>query len=258
MEVNKIYHMDAFEGLKLIPDKSVNLAIIDPPYNIGVVTKRNGKKIVNSWDKIENYQEWIRQLLKEVHRVLVDNGVVYIWHNDMKQISEMLHNIATDKIFTLQSFCIWDKGESYRARSWLNRRQSSPTALRSWFNICEYCLHLLKNSDAESLCGYRGLEIINSNPECYRTLKDWYKSELIRLCITEKEVAEYYTRATGKKPHMLKHYFKDSQFGIPTKKYGKVYMFLLDFVGAMKSCGRTMKSCGIHIMLMPGIAIYGI
>ena len=43
MELNKIYHMDAFEGLKLIPDKSVNLAILDPPYNIGVITMRDNR-----------------------------------------------------------------------------------------------------------------------------------------------------------------------------------------------------------------------
>ena len=29
MELDKIYNMDAFDGMKQIPDKSVNLAIID-------------------------------------------------------------------------------------------------------------------------------------------------------------------------------------------------------------------------------------
>ena len=42
MELDKIYNMDAFEGMKQIPDKSINLAIIDPPYNIGVTTQVNG------------------------------------------------------------------------------------------------------------------------------------------------------------------------------------------------------------------------
>ena len=218
MELNKIYHMDAFEGLKLIPDESVNLAIIDPPYNIGVVTKRNGKEIVNSWDKIENYQEWIEQLLKEVYRVLTDNGVMYLWHNDMQQIADILHNSSVNGMFTFRSFCIWDKGKSYRAQSWANRRENGATALRSWFNICEYCLHFFKDSNAGSKWSRTGLECIKSNPECYRPLKDWYNSELMRLGITEKDVAEYYTLVTGKKPHMLRHYFKDSQFEIPTKK----------------------------------------
>ena len=32
MELNKIYHMDAFEGLKLIPDNSIDMVLTDPPY----------------------------------------------------------------------------------------------------------------------------------------------------------------------------------------------------------------------------------
>ena len=218
MELNKIYHMDAFEGLKLIPDKSVNLAILDPPYNIGVITMRDNRPQKNAWDKITNYQEWIEQLLKEVYRVLTDNGVMYLWHNDMQQIADILHNSSVNRMFTFRSFCIWDKGKGYRAQSWANRRENGATALRSWFNICEYCLHFFKDSNADSKWRRTGLERINSNPECYRPLKDWYNSELMRLGITEKDVAEYYTLVTGKKPHMLRHYFKDSQFEIPTKK----------------------------------------
>ena len=110
MELNKIYNMDAFDGMKQIPDKSVNLAIIDPPYNIGVTTIVNGKKVLNQWDKIDNYQEWMRALLAEVARVLVDTGVVYLWHNDVPQITEILHNIKQDGNFAFRSFCIWDKG----------------------------------------------------------------------------------------------------------------------------------------------------
>ena len=69
------------------------------------------------------------------------------------------------------------------------------------------------------------LERINNDPECYKPLKEWYRSELERLNITEKDIASKYTEATGKKPHMLKHYFKDYQFEIPTKKiWESVYL----------------------------------
>ena len=215
MELNKIYNMDAFDGMKQIPDKSVNLAIIDPPYNIGVTTQVNGKEILNQWDKIDNYQEWMRALLAEVARVLVDTGVVYLWHNDVPQITEILHNIKQDGNFAFRSFCIWDKGDGYRARSWHRRRVGGGSALRSWFNICEYCLHLFKIGGA---AGGTGLERINSNPECYASLKEWYKRELRRLGIGITDIAEQYTKATGRKPYMLRHYFQDNQFEIPTQK----------------------------------------
>ena len=32
MELNKIYNMDCMEGMKEIPDKYFELAIVDPPY----------------------------------------------------------------------------------------------------------------------------------------------------------------------------------------------------------------------------------
>jgi len=36
IELNKIYCMDALELLKQLPDKSVDLVLIDPPYGIGI------------------------------------------------------------------------------------------------------------------------------------------------------------------------------------------------------------------------------
>ena len=34
MEINKIYNEDCLVGLKRIPDKSIDLVLIDPPYEI--------------------------------------------------------------------------------------------------------------------------------------------------------------------------------------------------------------------------------
>ena len=36
MEVNKIYNEDCLVGLKKIPDNSIDLVLIDPPYDISV------------------------------------------------------------------------------------------------------------------------------------------------------------------------------------------------------------------------------
>lgn len=49
-------------------------------------------------------------------------------------------------------------------------------------------------------------------------MKEWYKRELGRLGIGMTDIAEQYTKATGRKPYMLRHYFQDSQFEIPTQK----------------------------------------
>ena len=73
METNKIYNMDALEFLKQIEDKSINLIVIDPPYNINK----------DSWDKLEDYENWLKSVILELQRVLKDNGSFYMFHSEM-------------------------------------------------------------------------------------------------------------------------------------------------------------------------------
>ncbi len=71
MEVNKIICGDCLEIMKEIPDKSINLIIADPPYNI--------KKA--DWDKFESqekYIDWSMQWIEEAARVLKETGTIYI------------------------------------------------------------------------------------------------------------------------------------------------------------------------------------
>ncbi|MDE5737568.1 MAG: hypothetical protein K2H93_04300 [Oscillospiraceae bacterium] len=51
----KLMQGDCLELIKIIPDCSIDLVLIDPPYNISATTKKNGKKEKNQWDNIEDY-----------------------------------------------------------------------------------------------------------------------------------------------------------------------------------------------------------
>lgn len=44
IELNKIYNMDCLEGMKEIPDGSVDLVLIDPPYGIDFKSGRSKNK----------------------------------------------------------------------------------------------------------------------------------------------------------------------------------------------------------------------
>ena len=211
----KLYRGDCMEMIRGVPDKSIDLVLTDPPYNIGKA----------DWDKIDGYTDWCAEWIKECSRVLKDNGGMYIWHNDMAQIAELMERMKGDGLFSFISFCIWDKGEGYRCRSWAQRDPEGKTALRSWFNRCEYCLEFVKNGGVNTAWDKTGREKINSNPNCYKPLKSWYVSECERLGLDKQAIEKAYTEATGKKPYMLRHYFQDSQFLIPTKQvWETVYM----------------------------------
>ena len=127
LKMNEIYNMDCIEGMKQLPDKSVNLIVADPPYNIGIA----------KWDKIHNYVDWCGLWFKECERLLKDNGSFYFWHNDMAQIAQLMEWIRLNTAFVFNSFIVWDKGD-FRANSWKNPMPDNP--LRSWFNTAEYCL----------------------------------------------------------------------------------------------------------------------
>ena len=214
----KLLQGDCLELMKDIPDSSVDMVLTDPPYNIGVTTQKNGKKTVNAWDKIDGYIDWCVEWIQLCSRKLKPNGVLYFWHNDMEQIAKLMEAIREKTSLAFVSFCIWDKGDSYRAQSWHQRNADGKTALRSWFNVCEYCLHFFNApKDADASWKHTGLDRIKSNPECFLPLKEWYTTEKKRLGLTDDDIAKKYTEVTGKKPYMLRHYFKDSQFEIPTQ-----------------------------------------
>jgi DNA modification methylase len=75
MEQNKIYHIDCFDGFKLLENKSVNHVFTSPPYN----RKRNDKYEHHN-DCIDDYFGWLCNVIDECIRV--SKG--YVFFNIMK------------------------------------------------------------------------------------------------------------------------------------------------------------------------------
>lgn len=125
---------DCLEKMKEIPDKKIKLVLMDPPYNI---------KKEKEWDsfKDKEYIEFMGKVFKECERILVDNGSMYFFHNDMQQISSLMQYLKTNSNFIYNSFIVCDKG-NFRSLSWKNPTEKNN--LRSWFNTCEYILYYIK------------------------------------------------------------------------------------------------------------------
>lgn len=60
---------DCLEALKELPDKSVQLICIDPPYNLDLA----------DWDTYDNYMDWCADWLNECWRVLKNEGSLVIF-----------------------------------------------------------------------------------------------------------------------------------------------------------------------------------
>ena len=90
---------DSIEVMQGMAEKSVNLIVADPPYNIGKA----------DWDKIDNYIEWCQSWVLECQRVLADNGSMYIFHNDFMQIIDLAKMIQDKTGFVFKQLVIWNK-----------------------------------------------------------------------------------------------------------------------------------------------------
>lgn len=95
----KLYKGDCLEMLRNVEDKSIQLICIDPPYNIGKDT----------WDNIENYNDFMISIIKILERKLKDNGSFFMFHNDMEMISELMVNIKKQTKFIFKQMIVWNK-----------------------------------------------------------------------------------------------------------------------------------------------------
>lgn len=67
--INKVICGDCLELMKQIPDKSIDLVFVDPPYNVG---KDYGPTHNDNMGDDE-YKSWIKNVIKEVKRISVNS-----------------------------------------------------------------------------------------------------------------------------------------------------------------------------------------
>lgn len=92
---NKVTNSDCLDILCDVPDKSIDLVVIDPPYKLempeksgvdALLSKKNIKRVNEEWDKfsLDEYIIWSEKWIKESFRVIKDTGSVFIfgsYHN---------------------------------------------------------------------------------------------------------------------------------------------------------------------------------
>ncbi|OZU89075.1 site-specific DNA-methyltransferase [Virgibacillus indicus] len=95
---------DCVNLLKEIPDNSVQLVLIDPPYNIDMA----------NWDTFDNYIEWASKWLFEAERILTENGSFVIFggiqfeNEKSGDLLELMHYIRHHSNLKLVNLIIWN------------------------------------------------------------------------------------------------------------------------------------------------------
>lgn len=117
LEINMIHQLDCFEFLTRVGDETVDLAVIDPPYNL--------KKA--SWDTFESEDRflkftysWIDALIPKIKQ----NGSLYIFNTPYNCAYILQHLVKRGLKF--QNWITWDKrdGMGGARRRFSNRQET--------------------------------------------------------------------------------------------------------------------------------------
>ncbi|QVY62976.1 DNA-methyltransferase [Cytobacillus gottheilii] len=113
LELNRIYQRDCIEGMRMLPDESVDLVVTDPAYPcISGGRKKNAGQpsgiLLKNDGKIFNYNEVdMKDWMTEVYRVLKTGSHFYTMTNVLN-LQKML-NIGVELGFKLHNILIWKK-----------------------------------------------------------------------------------------------------------------------------------------------------
>lgn len=117
-----IYIKDAIRFLRNLPDNSVQLVLVDPPYNLDL----------EYWDRFPNYLDWAKQWIDEIYRVMSDNSNCVIFggfqFQDLKQgdLLEILHYARHNTKLRLINLIIWHYKNGMSAhRYFANRHEEA-------------------------------------------------------------------------------------------------------------------------------------
>lgn len=105
MEKNKIYQMDCIEGMKQIPDESVDLIITDPPYSTPTITSFGREKIRNVAD-LSIQETYVKTLKEQYSRVLKPDAPLFMFCDDGYYASIFRAFYDWNNLQML----VWDKG----------------------------------------------------------------------------------------------------------------------------------------------------
>lgn len=100
---------DCLEVLKQLPDKSIDLILTDPPYNIDFKPQRGTfDKILNDSMQWDEFDKFMQPILNELYRVLKDNSVAFIF-TGFSSSSSAFYKYATEAGFNIKCQIVWVK-----------------------------------------------------------------------------------------------------------------------------------------------------
>ena len=190
LKINEIYNLDCFVFLKKIDDKSINLAVIDPPYNL-----RKAR-----WDTFESEKDffdfttrWIDALIPK----LKENGSLYIFNTPYN--SAFILSYLIDRGLIFQNWITWDKrdGLGGAKRKYSNGQETILFFTKNGNHIFNYNDIRLPYESTDRIAHAKEKGILKNG-------KRWFPNPKGRLCGEVWHIASerHKNKINGKTPKM--------------------------------------------------------
>lgn len=171
MDQIKLILGDANEKLNDIEEKSIQTVCIDPPYNINKA----------EWDNIPNYIEWLTGIVKKLSNKLKDNGSMFIFHNDMEQIAELMISIKKNTKLVFRQMIVWNKRFDGSKKKGFLDGYVVKNDMHNWNKMAEYILFFTfdnswKLKETRTRLGIAALTISKEIPSRTGGLTGWYSN----------------------------------------------------------------------------------
>lgn len=144
LKMNRVYHGDCLEYLRKIESESIDLIIVDIPYNQG---KAFNTKL--EWDNFgDEYLKWVLEGFAEVQRILKQTGSFYFFHNDFEVLAEIQHLIKKQLSLNFKQLIVWNK----RFKGAWNKGYLDGYVIEggriNYQKMCEYICYYVKQPDS--------------------------------------------------------------------------------------------------------------
>lgn len=187
---------DCIDVVSNIANGSIDLIVADPPYNIGKDT----------WDKVEDYINWIGERLLCFQYSLRKSGSLYLFHNQIPTIAEIMiwnkHNTA----LVFRQFIVWNKRFAGSHNKGFLDGFVVTGGLRNYQQMAEYVLFYTLQDDT-------GLTTVMLDTNNFPTLRGYFKSLQEYVNLSKKAIV-------GAVGQCADHPFRwgSSQWDLPTRE----------------------------------------
>jgi site-specific DNA-methyltransferase (adenine-specific) len=196
-----LLHGDCLEILPLFEPKSFDLVLTDPPYNVGI----------DSWDRIDNYINFIMDRFNLLSILMKDNATFWFTHMIFDVLATLNNRIKAEMGMQHKQLITLDKGlQSVAGRT--------SDALRSFPRATEYLQFYIYPDPT-------GAEQLEEQYASINPMAKYLQSEFKRAKVTNKEISKLFPSKTGGLTGCVSNWLKGANFPLE-EQYLKIRKYL--------------------------------